>query len=119
MIRRLLVQILAPGKVELHVEVSLSEILNPTLLISEGPAMSWQLVQGVPCLLSRLGLAPAAERTKASRDVLSRNVRLQCPHTCVGMCFKYDENSSQPLDVTFTRCDLELKLMCAKFKVTP
>ena len=40
-IKRSLVQIPAPGKAELHVEVSLSEILNPTLLISEGPAMSW------------------------------------------------------------------------------
>ena len=36
-IERLLVQIPAPGKAELHVEVSLSKILNPTLLISEGP----------------------------------------------------------------------------------
>ena len=40
-IRRSLVQIPAPGRAELHVEVSLSKILNPTLLISEGPAMSW------------------------------------------------------------------------------
>ena len=24
-------------------------MLNPTLLISEDPAMSWRLVQGVPC----------------------------------------------------------------------
>ena len=32
---RLLVQIPALGKAELHVEVSLREILNPTLLISE------------------------------------------------------------------------------------
>ena len=60
--RLVLVQIPAPGWAELHVEVSLSEILNPTLLISEGPAMSWQLVQGVPCHCPemRLGLAPAA-----------------------------------------------------------
>ena len=35
-IERSLVQIPAPGKAELHVEVSLSKILNPTLLISEG-----------------------------------------------------------------------------------
>ena len=48
-IGRSLVQILALGRAELHVEVSLSEILNPTLLISEGPVMSWQLVQRVPC----------------------------------------------------------------------
>ena len=41
MIGRSLVQIPAPGSAELHVEVSLSEILNPTLLTSEGPAMSW------------------------------------------------------------------------------
>ena len=40
-IEKSLVQILALGRVELHVEVSLSKILNPTLLISEGPAMSW------------------------------------------------------------------------------
>ena len=39
----------AQGWAELHVEVSLSEILNPTLLISEGPAISWLLVEGVPC----------------------------------------------------------------------
>ena len=38
MIERSLVQIPAPGKAELYVEVSL--ILNPTLLISEGPAMT-------------------------------------------------------------------------------
>ena len=48
-IGRSVVQIPAPGRVELHVEVSLSEILNPTLLISEGPVMSWRLVQGAPC----------------------------------------------------------------------
>ena len=62
MIGRSLVQIPAPGKAELHVEVSLSEILNPTLLISEGPAMSWRLDQGVSCPRpeTRLGLAPAA-----------------------------------------------------------
>ena len=48
MIGRSLVQIPAPGKAELHVEVSLSEILNPTLLICEGPTMRWRLVQGVP-----------------------------------------------------------------------
>ena len=51
-IGRLLVQILALGRAELHVKVSLSEILNPTLLISEGPAMSWPLVQGVEIYLS-------------------------------------------------------------------
>ena len=45
---RSLVQIPAPGRAELHVEVCLSEILNPTMLISEGPAMSWRLVQGAP-----------------------------------------------------------------------
>ena len=61
-IRRSLVQIPAPGWAELHVEVSLSEILNPTLLVSEGPAISWRLVQGVPCPHPemKLGLAPAA-----------------------------------------------------------
>ena len=61
-IGRSLVQIPAPGRVELHVEVSLSEILNPTLLTSEGPVMSWRLIQGVPCPRpeTRLGLAPAA-----------------------------------------------------------
>ena len=61
-IGRSLVQIPAPGRAELHAEVSLSETLNPTLLISEGTAMSWQLVQGVPCPCPeiRLGLAPAA-----------------------------------------------------------
>ena len=48
-IERLLVQILAPGKAERHVKVSLSKILNPTLLTSEGPAMSWRPVQGAPC----------------------------------------------------------------------
>ena len=36
-IGRSLVQIPALGRAELHVEVSLSKILNPTLLISEGP----------------------------------------------------------------------------------
>ena len=41
-IGRSLVQIPAPGKAELHVEVSLSKILNPTLLISEDPVMSWR-----------------------------------------------------------------------------
>ena len=75
MIGRSLVQILAPGKAEQHVEVSLSEILNPTLLISEGPAMSWRLVQGVPCPRpeTRLGLAPAA----TSRDPMERDERLR------------------------------------------
>ena len=34
-IGRSLVQIPVPGRAELHVEVSLSEMLNPTLLISE------------------------------------------------------------------------------------
>ena len=43
MIGRSLVQIPALGSAELHVEVSLSEILNPTLLTSECPAMSWRL----------------------------------------------------------------------------
>ena len=55
MIGRLLVQISPLGRAELHVEVSLSEILNPTLLISEGPAMSWRLIQGVPCPALRQG----------------------------------------------------------------
>ena len=51
---------LTPGRAELHVKISLSKILNPTLFISEGPAM--RLVQGVPCPRpeTRLGLAPAA-----------------------------------------------------------
>ena len=40
-IGRSLVRIPALDRVELHVKVSLSEMLNPTLLISEGPAMSW------------------------------------------------------------------------------
>ena len=59
MIRRSLVQIPALGRAELHVEVSLGEILNPILLIGEGPVMSWQPVQGVPCPRpeTRLGLA--------------------------------------------------------------
>ena len=39
-IGRSLAQIPAPGRAELHGEVSLSKILNPTLLTSEGPAMS-------------------------------------------------------------------------------
>ena len=47
--RLVIVRSPAPGRAELHVQVSLSEILIPTLLISEGPAMSWRLVQGVPC----------------------------------------------------------------------
>ena len=49
-IGRSLVQIPALGRAELHVEVSLSEILNPTLLMSEG----------APCPRpeTRLGLAP-------------------------------------------------------------
>ena len=56
------VRIPAPrGKTELDVEVSLSKILNPKIAldvqlapcvaasaISKGPAMSWQLIQGVP-----------------------------------------------------------------------
>ena len=42
-------QIKSKLRTEQHVEVSLSKILNPTLLISEGPAMSWRLIQGVPC----------------------------------------------------------------------
>ena len=73
MIERSLVQI--PAKAELHVEVSLSKILNPTLLISEGPAMSWRLVQGVPCPRpeTRLGLAPAAR----PRDPMERDKRLR------------------------------------------
>ena len=60
MIRRSLVQILAPwGGTELHVEVSLSKILNPKIAhdvqlvlclaaISTGPVMSHRLIQGVP-----------------------------------------------------------------------
>ena len=40
-IGRSLVQVPAAGSAGLHVEVSLSKILNPTLLTSEGPAMSW------------------------------------------------------------------------------
>ena len=61
-IGRSLVQIPAPGRAELHVEVSLSEILNPTLL-----------VQGVPCPCpeTRLGLAPAA----TPRDPMERDKR--------------------------------------------
>ena len=52
-----------------------SEILNPTLLISEGPAMSWRLVQGVPCHRpeTRLGFAPAA----TSRDPMERDKLLR------------------------------------------
>ena len=55
-------QIPAPGWAELHVEVSLSKILNPKSLLmcgwhpawrpqpsAKGPAMSWRLVQGIPC----------------------------------------------------------------------
>ena len=73
MIRRSLVQ--SPGRAELHVEVSLSEILNPTLLISEGPAISWRLVQGVPCPRPemKLGLAPAA----TLRDPMEWDKRLR------------------------------------------
>ena len=76
MIERSLVQIPAQGKAELHVEVSLSKILNPTLLISEGPAMSWRLVQGVPCPCPetrRDGIAPAA----TPRDHMERDKRLR------------------------------------------
>ena len=74
-IKRSLVQIPAPGKAGLHVEVSLSKILNPTLLISEGPAMSWRLIQGVPYPRpeTRLGLAPAA----TSRNPVERDKRLR------------------------------------------
>ena len=70
-IGRSLVQIPALGRAELHVEVSLSKILNPTLLTSEGPAMNWRLIQGVPCPCpeTRLGLAPAATpRNPMERD---------------------------------------------------
>ena len=69
-IGRSLVKIPTTGKAELHGEVSLSEILNPTLLINEGPAMSWWLVQGVPCPRpeTRLGLVPAA----TPRDPMER-----------------------------------------------
>ena len=35
-----LVQFPAPGRAELHVQVSLSKILNPTLLIKEYPALA-------------------------------------------------------------------------------
>ena len=66
-IRRSLVRIPAPlGGTELHVEVSLSKILDPKVApdvqmapcvaataISKGPAMSWQL-----CSLCELDLAP-------------------------------------------------------------
>ena len=38
-------------------EVSLSKILNPTLLVSEGPAMSWRLVQGVPAATPWKGIS--------------------------------------------------------------
>ena len=72
-IERSLVQIPAPGRAALHVEVSLSKILNPTLLISKGPVMNWRLVQGVPCPRheTRLGLAPAAKpRDPMERDKL-------------------------------------------------
>ena len=74
MIGRSLVQIPAPGRAELHVKVSLSEILNPTLPISEGPAMRWRLVQGVPCPCpeTRLGLDPAA----TPRDPVERDKQL-------------------------------------------
>ena len=75
MIGRLLVQIPDLGRTGLHVKVSLSKILNPTLLISEGPAMSWRLVQGVPCPFpeTRLGLAPAA----TPHDSMERDKRLR------------------------------------------
>ena len=46
-IGRSLVQIPAPGRAELHVEVSLSETLNPTLLIREYPSLrqGWDWLQ--------------------------------------------------------------------------
>ena len=83
-IGRSLVQILAPGRAELYVKVSLSKILNPMLLISEGPVMRCWLVQGVPCPRPeiRLGLAPAAtpchpmERDERLRTVTWHNFLL-------------------------------------------
>ena len=62
---------------ELHVEVSLSKILNPRIApdvqlapcvaataISKGPAMSWRLIQGVPWPLpmSKTGFGPKKPR---------------------------------------------------------
>ena len=55
MIERSLVQIPAQGKAELHVEVSLSKILNPPLLISEGLRWAGDLSREYPALALRQG----------------------------------------------------------------
>ena len=71
-----LIQKLPWGGTELHVEVSLSKILNPRIApdvqlapcvataISKGPAMSWRLIQGVPwpSLMCKTGFGPSKPR---------------------------------------------------------
>ena len=83
LIRRLPVQIPAPGWAELHVEVSLSNILNPKLLLICSWQLAWRLLTSVKALqwtgvLSReypalaqrqLGLAPAKPLLPHKRNI--------------------------------------------------
>ena len=103
-IRRSLVQIPAPGRAELHVKVSLSKILNPTLLISEGPAVSWRLIQGVPSPRpeTRLGLAATA----TPRDPMERDKRFGQWHDMTDSLAKKD---SGRMSWSF---NLQVELIC-------
>ena len=72
------------GGTELHVEVSLSKILNPEIApdvqlapcvaapaISKGPAMSWRLIQGASSLHP---LAPVTPATPLKRGIKSGSI---------------------------------------------
>ena len=73
--------------------MSLSEILNPTLLISVGPAMSWQLVQGVHALLKDL-----REKNLINEELKDR---LECfsgkIEILIGLCLLNFRYSGRPL----------------------
>ena len=72
---------------------------DKTLLLSEGPVMSWRLVQGAPCPRpeTRLGLAPAP------RDPMERDKRLRIM-TWHDMTHKYVMFTKSLLRNTF--CDV-------------
>ena len=55
---------------QFHTACCVSEILNPTLLTSEGPAMSWRLIQGVH---------PATPLSHRGEVVLSLDLSCELP----------------------------------------
>ena len=119
---------LAPlGGTELHTEVSLSKILNPRIapdvqlvpyvaatVISKGPAMSWQLIQGVPwpSPMSTTGFGPSKPRNPHGKKRKRKRTN-KCILTILNINIKHIWKIT--MCASLTTCSITLLWCCLVF----